>query len=502
MNTDSLFQLTAQAAKVPSLSDMFGADPERAQRFTFDACGIHADLSRQHIDAHLLELLTSTASQVIPAKFASMAAGDIINVTENRSVLHTALRADPASSTHAAMAHTYLLRALALAESIRTEGVFTTVVNIGIGGSDLGPAMVTRALRRYHDGPDVKFVSNVDAADLDAALEGLEPSRTLFVVSSKTFTTLETMHNAERARQWLSSSVTNASAHFVAATANPSQAIAWGISEDRCLQFEDWVGGRFSVSSVIGFPVMVAIGAERFSEFLLGMRAMDKHAFTATIHENLAVMHGLVWFANASLHGYATVAVIPYSHDLGWLPAYLQQLVMESNGKSVAVNGEALEVNSSPVVWGEPGTNGQHAFFQMLHQGTQIVPVEFIGSVEPLGNDVHAHHLLNANMIAQSEALASGKDSEAVYQRFAGNRPSSVIMIDALSPTTLGSLLAMYEHSTAVQGWMLGINSFDQFGVELGKEMAGVAAESIATGVANSAQTMTHPLMSWYLQQQ
>ena len=362
--------------------------------------------------------------------------------------------------------------------------------------------MVTRALRRHHDGPAVRFVSNVDGADLDSALVGLEPSRTLFVVSSKTFTTLETMHNAERARQWLSSSVTDVAPHFVAATANPQQAIAWGISEDRCLQFEEWVGGRFSVSSVIGFPVMVAIGAERFRQFLLGMRTMDEHACATPMRNNIAVMHGLVWFANASLHGYATVAVVPYSHDLGRLPAYLQQLVMESNGKSFALNDESVEVNTSPVVWGEAGTNGQHAFFQMLHQGTQIVPVEFIGSVAPLGSDVQAHHLLNANMIAQSEALASGKDSDTVYQRFSGNRPSSVIMIDALSPQTLGSLLAMYEHSTAVQGWLLDINSFDQFGVELGKEMASVAADSISRGVANSDQTMTHPLMSWYLNHQ
>jgi glucose-6-phosphate isomerase len=499
MNEDLLFQLMAQAAKVPPLTDLFGADTERASRFTFDACGIHADFSRQHVDAQLLDLLMAAATQVMPGKFASMLAGEKINDTEDRAVLHIALRAEPSSSEFAATANKHLVRALELAESIRTEGKFTTVVNIGIGGSDLGPAMVTKALRRFHDGPDVRFVSNVDGADLDAALTGLEPSKTLFVVSSKTFTTLETMHNAERARKWLSSSVADVSAHFVAATANPSQAIAWGIPKEHCLQFEEWVGGRFSVSSVIGFPVMVAIGAERFKEFLSGMRAMDEHALVSPPRENLAIMHGLVWFVNASLHGYATVAVIPYSHDLGRLPAYLQQLVMESNGKSVSLSGETVEVNTSPVVWGESGTNGQHAFFQMLHQGTQLVPVEFIGSVEPLGSDTHAHHLLNANMIAQSEALASGSTSDTVYQRFSGNRPSSVIMIDALVPKTLGSLLAMYEHSTAVQGWLLGINSFDQFGVELGKKMAAVAAESIASGVANPAQTMTHPLMSWYL---
>jgi len=502
MNDDLLFQLTAQAAKVPPLSDLFGADAERASRFTFDACGLHVDFSRQHIDVQLFELLMSTAAQIVPDKFASMFAGENINSTEDRAVLHVALRAEPSSSDFAVTAQKHLVRALELAESIRAEKKFTTIVNIGIGGSDLGPAMVTKALRRFHDGPDVRFVSNVDGADLDAALAGLEPLKTLFVVSSKTFTTLETMHNAERARKWLSSSVPDVSEHFVAATANPSQAIAWGISKERCLQFEEWVGGRFSVSSVIGFPVMVAIGATRFREFLSGMREMDEHASVSPPHKNLAIMHGLVWFVNASLHGYATVAVIPYSHDLGRLPAYLQQLVMESNGKSVLLSGETIEVNTSPVVWGESGTNGQHAFFQMLHQGTQIVPVEFIGSVEPLGSDAHAHHLLNANMIAQSEALASGSTSDVVYQRFPGNRPSSVILLDALVPRTLGSLLAMYEHSTAVQGWLLGVNSFDQFGVELGKQMAAVAADSITSGVANPTQTMTHPLMSWYLKHQ
>jgi glucose-6-phosphate isomerase len=500
MNSELLFSLMAQAARVPTLSEMFDADKERSSRFTVDACGIHADFSRQHIDAQLLSQLVAAAADVdIAQNLSLMMSGATMNDTENRAVLHTASRDISGTTDSARTAQQYLVSALKLAESVRSGAVFTTVINIGIGGSDLGPAMATKALRRFQDGPEIRFVSNIDAADLDAALHGLRPENTLFVVSSKTFTTLETIHNAERARNWLSTSVTDVSAHFVAATAHPARAMAWGIKAEQCLQFEEWVGGRFSLSSVIGFPLMCAIGAERFSELLSGMRAMDEHVLTAETSSNLAVMHALVWFANASLHGYASVAVIPYSHDLGRLPAYLQQLVMESNGKGVDVNGEALEVNSSPVVWGEPGTNGQHAFFQMLHQGTQIVPVEFIGSVAPLGNDAHAHDLLNANMIAQSEALASGKTSDMVYQRFVGNKPSSVIMLDALSPRTLGSLLSMYEHSTAVQGWLVGVNSFDQFGVELGKAMAVIAAESIEAGVANPSQTMTHPLMSWYL---
>ena len=359
--------------------------------------------------------------------------------------------------------------------------------------------MAARALRRFHSGLIVRFVSNVDAADLDAALEGLNPQRTLFIVSSKTFTTLETMHNAERARAWVLAAGIDWTSRFAAATANPGAAVAWGIPAEQTFEFFDWVGGRFSLSSVIGLPLMCAIGVDRFNEMLQGMRDMDDHVLSASPATNLPIMHALTWFVNAVLLQLPTVAVVPYSHDLSRLPAFLQQLVMESNGKGVAHDGGALPHGTSPVVWGEPGTNGQHAFFQMLHQGTQIVPVEFVSTVAPLGDDLIAHDLLIANMIAQAEALAAGSTSEDPQQRFSGNRPNTVIMLERLDAHSLGALVAMYEHSTAVQGWLMGVNSFDQFGVELGKSMAKIAANAIEKGEADSAQTMTHPLMEWFL---
>jgi glucose-6-phosphate isomerase len=428
--------------------------------------------------------------------------GDIMNVTENRAVGHLALRDSAPSSHLVALASEQLQKALMLAEQVRVQRQFTTIVNIGIGGSDLGPAMAFRALRSFVDGPQCLFVSNVDAADLDAALAGLSPESTLFVVSSKTFTTLETMHNAERARAWVQAGIKSEwSQHFVATTANPDAAQSWGIPPEHCLQFFDWVGGRYSVSSVIGFTLMCAIGEKQFRNFLLGMHHMDQHAMTAEPSKNLVVLHALMWWINSVIHQHPTVAVIPYSYDLGRLPAYLQQLVMESNGKSVHADGSPIVGSSSPVVWGEAGTNGQHAFFQMLHQGTQVVPVEFVSTVAALGSDQRAHDLLIANMFAQSEALAVGSVDENSHKTFPGNRPSTVLMLDSLTPETFGSLLSLYENSTAVQGWLMGVNSFDQWGVELGKKMALSASAAIDTGTPDESQTMTHPLMSWYLEQ-
>jgi glucose-6-phosphate isomerase len=422
-----------------------------------------------------------------------------VNNTENRHVLHTALRDVAGKSEWATMASVQRERAATFAEEVRQNTQIDAVINIGIGGSELGPAMATRALRRFHDGPVVRFVSNVDAADLDAAIRGLDPSRTLFIVSSKTFTTLETMHNANRARAWVSSSGTDWHTRFAAATSNPAEALSWGIKPELVFEFFDWVGGRFSLSSVIGLPLMCAIGPKAFDELLNGMHAMDVHMATAPVAENLPITHALTWFVNAVLFEHPTVAVIPYSHDLARLPAFLQQLVMESNGKGVARDGGDLLLGTSPVVWGEPGTNGQHAFFQMLHQGTQTVPVEFISTVEPLGDDSVAHDLLIANMVAQAEAFSAGSESEDPQRRFTGNRPNTVLLLDRLDPYSLGALIAMYEHSTAVQGWLMGINSFDQFGVELGKSMATIAAQAIEKGTADSSQTMTHPLMEWFL---
>lgn len=507
MDAEVFQSLKNLAISVASLSDLFQNDPSRSQWLTVDTCGIHGDFSRQRTDRPLFEALLHSADVVdIGASFGQMISGDIMNVTEGRSVGHMALRAPATSSPLAEQACGQLERAKALADGIRSGAIvgatgkkIEIVINIGIGGSDLGPAMAARALRRFANGPVVKFVSNIDAADLDEALHGAHPETTLFVVSSKTFTTLETMHNAERARQWTQSVGSNWANHFVAATSDAEAALSWGIQKDRCLEFFDWVGGRFSLSSVIGFPVMCSIGGDQFSEFLAGMSEMDNHVVTAPGNVNLPVIHALIWWMNSSLHTYPTVAVIPYSHDLSRLPAYLQQLVMESNGKSVGVNGRSVLGGTSPVVWGESGTNGQHAFFQMLHQGTQVVPVEFVTTASSLGTDDEAHDLLFANVIAQSEALAAGRIHNEPHKTFEGNRPSSVLVLDELNPRCLGSLIAMYEHSVTIQGWLMGINSFDQWGVELGKILAADAAQAIADGVSENEQTMTHPLLNWYI---
>lgn len=501
MNARQLQSLVTLAGASSSLRELFVSEPQRAQRFTFDACGLHADFSRQLMNSALFdELILLTRELKIPQKFRDMMDGHVLNVTEGRAVLHTALRDPLAQNAEAVGSRDALTRALELAEKIRNNPEIDAVINIGIGGSDLGPAMATRALRAFHDGPLTRFVSNIDPADFDEAIYGLDPARTMVVVSSKTFTTLETMHNAERAKQWMAAQVPDWQSHFVASTAYPEVAQSWGIPESQCLIFGEWVGGRFSLSSTIGFPLMCAIGAKNFSDFLSGMYQMDQHALETSPEQSLPVVHALVWWANAVLHRYATVAVVPYSHDLARLPAYLQQLVMESNGKSVREDGVPAE-HTSPVVWGEPGTNGQHAFFQMLHQGTQVVPVEFISSIAPMGSDPQAHDLLIANMIAQSEALAGGSLHEDPHRNFPGNRPSTVIFMDALSPYNLGALLAMYEHSTAVQGWLMGVNSFDQFGVELGKKLATDTAHAIASGEVAQAPLMTRAITDWYVRQ-
>ena len=493
--------MQSHAAQMTTIAEMFSADSSRATWLTVDACGIHADFSRQRIDRELFDALLAELAQIdVASKFAQMYAGDVMNITEARAVLHVASRGSGDARVERELAQTQLRAALALAEEIRRDDSIDALINIGIGGSDLGPQMVVTALRKFCDGPIVRFVSNIDPADLDMAIEGLDPHRTVIVVSSKTFTTLETMHNAERARAWLVDAGVNWQERFVAATAHRDTALAWGIAPHRCLEFYDWVGGRFSVSSVIGFPAMVAVGEKAFQEFLLGMAEMDTHVAQTPLAINLPVVHGAVWCMNAVIHQLPTVAVVPYSHDLARMPAFLQQLVMESNGKGVDSDGKRVSHATSPVVWGEAGTNGQHAFFQMLHQGTQVVPVEFVSSVEPMGRDAGAHDLLIANMFAQSEALATGQKGVSPHRDFPGNRPSSVLMIDALTPQRLGSLVAMYEHSVAVQGWLMGVNSFDQFGVELGKELAIDAADSIRSGTVHTSQTLTHPLMKWFLE--
>lgn len=510
-----LSDVTQRAGAVAGLRELFAADPHRAARYTRDACGLHVDFSRQLIDDDLAQACRAMCDRVGLSGFINdMFDGVAVNHTEGRPALHVALRARGGDSEEARWAAGHIGRAMELATSVRSGAVvsstgqpFRAVVNIGIGGSDLGPAMVTRALRRFHDGPVVRFVSNIDPADLDSALSDLDPATTLIVVSSKTFTTQETMHNAERARRWVGDQWAD---HFVAATADADAAQRWGIAPDRILRFADWVGGRFSVSSVIGFPVMCAIGEQHFGDFLDGLHDIDDHFRHASWEDNLPIQHALTWWVNAVVRQWAAVAVVPYSRDLDRFPAHLQQLIMESNGKGVTRDGNHVSHPTSPVVFGEAGTNGQHAFFQMLHQGTSVIPVDFICAVEPMGSDPVAHDMLVANMLAQSDALATGRslgETEAAtgapdpHRAFPGNRPSTVIFLDRLDPRHLGALLGLYEHSTVVQGHLMDVNSFDQWGVELGKQVAHAVLSHDEHGGASTGRAplvMTQHLWDWY----
>ena len=494
--------IESAADSMPTIEQAFAADPHRAHRFVREVGPVRADFSMQHITDELLRALVDLARhRGVEEQRDAMLTGGAVNATENRKVLHVALRS-LADTPEATAARAEIEKASALAERIRSSGDFDTVVNIGIGGSDLGPAMAYRALRTHRSGPECRFVSNIDPADLDEAVAGLDPARTLFVVSSKTFTTQETMHNADRARRWVRAVAGDGwSRHFVAATAEPSKAAEWGIAGEQCLRFWDWVGGRFSVSSVIGFPLMVAIGPAKFAEFLAGMREMDSHFATAPLVDNLPVVHALVAYANAVVHGRHSSAVVPYANDLSRFPAFLQQLVMESNGKSVTADGETVMWPTSPVVWGDAGTNGQHAYFQLLHQGTRIVPVEFIGVRTPVGTDRDAHDMLVANMLAQAAALALGRPhADRQWRVFPGNRPSTTVFLDELSPHALGALIALHEHSTAVQGWLYRVNSFDQWGVELGKELANALLPEVTGGRPGPGTPATHATISWYRQ--
>lgn len=493
-------ELEESAARVGTIAEAFARDASRAERFAFGVGPLRIDFSHQHIDErHLGMLLAFAAERGVQARRDAMLRGATVNVTEGRQVLHTALRSGgPAAEAAAARAE--LDRALDVARSLRARTGPLTLVNLGIGGSDLGPAMVCTALRARADGPACRFVSNVDPAALDAALSGLDPASTVFVVSSKTFTTQETMHNASRAREWSRAALGDGWPDaFVAVTAHPERAVEWGVPSARCLRFWDWVGGRFSVSSAIGLPVMVSAGPEAFRAFLSGMEAMDAHFATAPLAENLPVIHGLVAWANAVVHGRHSSAVVPYASDLHLLPAYLQQLVMESNGKSVTEDGIEVTVPTSAVLWGAPGTDAQHSFFQLLHQGTRIVPVEFVGVRRPVGGDTRAHEMLLANMFAQAAALAVGRHTDTEpHRNFPGNRPSTTVLMDELSPGALGAYVAMHEHSTAVQGWLWGIDSFDQWGVELGKEMAGGLLAELRGGPEGPGTPATRAAIRWY----
>jgi glucose-6-phosphate isomerase len=491
-----------------TLAEMFATDPGRAQRFSLTAGDLLVDYSKQLVNDQTMAALVALADAVgVERRRDEMFDGAPINVTEQRAVLHTALRAPPQETITVdgvdivAEVHAVLTAMSAFAEDVRVTARFRSIVNIGIGGSDLGPAMATEALWACADHAlDVSFVSNVDGADIARVLERCDPASTLFIVSSKTFTTIETMTNARTARDWLVDALgTEAVAdHFVAVSTNLDAVRAFGIHT--VFGFWDWVGGRYSLASSIGLSLMIAIGADNFAAMLQGMRVIDDHFRTEPLVRNVPVILGMIGIWNTSVLGAPTKAVIPYARELARFPAYLQQLDMESNGKMVRLDGTDVEVATGPIIWGEPGTNGQHAFFQLLHQGTHLVPVDLIGFARPNHNLAGHHDLLFANLLAQAQALAFGRtDSPSPHRSFPGNRPSTIIVAERLTPSTLGQLIALYEHIVFVQGVVWGINSFDQWGVELGKQLAQtIAAELTGDHRSGSHDASTSALIDWY----
>ena len=494
----------AETARRGRISRLFD-DPTRARDFSVSADGLLLDYSKTSIDRDIRAALLRLATRAgVAEKRAAMYAGQPINETEGRAVLHVALRAPQgaavASPAILQAVHATLGRMQDFAEAVRSGRYtspagrrFRDVINIGIGGSDLGPAMATRALAPYHDGPSLHYVSNIDSAAFADVTRGLDPASTLVVIASKTFTTQETMTNAATALDWLRAGVgTAAPGHLVALSSAAGRAGEWGIPAERVFGFEDWVGGRYSIWGPIGLGLMLAIGGENFRRMLAGGHAMDRHFASAEGAENLPLILALCGIWHRQVLGFSSRAVIPYEERLARLPAYLQQLEMESNGKSVALDGSPLARPSSPVIWGEPGTNGQHAFFQMLHQGTDVVPVEFLLGRKGFEPALARHHLLlAANCLAQSEALMQGRDlaaaralmaargltgeeleRQARHRVFPGNRPSTTLLYEQLTPYVLGQIIALYEHRVFAEGVILGLNSFDQWGVELGKELA------------------------------
>jgi glucose-6-phosphate isomerase len=484
------------------LRQLFAADPGRGERLTLEAAGIFLDYSKHRITDETLRLLVGLANQSgLRERIDAMFRGDKINLTEKRAVLHVALRAPRGASivvdgeNVVPHVHAVLDRMTAFSDRIRsgewkghTGKRIRNLVNVGIGGSDLGPVMAYEALRHYADrAMTFRFVSNVDGTDFAEATWDLDPAETLFVISSKTFTTLETMTNAHSARDWslagLEGDPRAVARHFVAVSTNAAKVAEFGIDTANMFEFWDWVGGRYSMDSAIGLSTMLAVGPENFRAMLGGFHEVDEHFRTAPFERNLPVIQGLlsVWYA--SFFGAQTVAVLPYEQYLKRFPAYLQQLAMESNGKHVGLDGRRVEVDTSPVYWGEPGTNGQHSFYQLIHQGTRLIPADFIAFAQTL-NPVGRHHdILLANLFAQTEALAFGKTAAEVqaegtpdwlvpHRVFEGNRPTSTLLLDRLTPASLGRLVALYEHEVFTQGVMWGIDSFDQWGVELGKVLA------------------------------
>jgi Glucose-6-phosphate isomerase len=519
------------------LRDLFADDPGRAEALTATGADLVLDYSKHRITRDTLPLLTALARAAhLPERIEAMFSGAHINTSEDRAVLHTALRAPREQALTVdgqdvpADVHRVLDRMGEFADAVRS-GAWTghtgerirAVVNIGIGGSDLGPVMAYEALKDYADRDlTLRFVSNIDPTDVSEALRDLDPASTLVIVSSKTFTTLETLTNAKVVRSWLVDALGDEEAvakHFVAVSTNAEAVSAFGIDAANMFGFWDWVGGRYSVDSAIGLSLMVAIGKERFAEFLAGFHAMDRHFRTAPLEENLPVIAGLlnVWYAN--FFDVQTHAVLPYSQYLHRLPAYLQQLTMESNGKSVKADGRPVTTATGEIFWGEPGTNGQHAFYQLLHQGTRLVPADFIGfgepnHVVPVDGGTDMHDLFTANLFAQTAALAFGKTAEELaaegtpaelipHKVMPGNRPSSTIMAPKLTPSTLGQIIAFYEHVVFVEGSIWGIDSFDQWGVELGKVLARqlgpvlTAAEPDTSGLDPSTIALVKRYRAW-----
>jgi glucose-6-phosphate isomerase len=513
-NTEAWQALERHARELHAvhLRELFARDPERGVRLTLEAEGIYLDYSKNRVTDETWRLLLELAAERgVAERRDAMFAGEHINVTEDRAVLHVALRA-PADATIEVdgenvvpKVHEVLDRMSDFAERVRsgewkghTGRRIRNVVNIGIGGSDLGPVMAYEALRGYSQRDlTFRFVSNVDGTDIAEATRDLDPEETLFIVSSKTFTTLETITNATTAREWLLAKLGDESAvakHFVAVSTNAEEVERFGIDRENMFGFWDWVGGRYSMDSAIGLSTMIAIGPENFRRMLAGFHALDEHFRTAPFERNLPVLLGLltVWYTD--FFAAETVAVLPYEHYLKRFPAYLQQLTMESNGKSVTLDGKRVDYETGPIYWGEPGTNGQHSFYQLIHQGTRLIPADFIGfmhTLNPVGNH---HDLLMANVFAQTEALAFGKTADEVraegteewlvpHRVFEGNRPSNTILAERLDPEMLGKLVALYEHSVFVQGVIWNVNSFDQWGVELGKVLAQrIAAELESPG--------------------
>jgi len=501
-----------------SLHDLFAADPDRGERLVAEAAGIYLDYSKNRITAETLGLLLGLAEESdLRGRLDAMFAGEAINVSEKRAVLHVALRAprdevilhegkDVVPDVQAV-----LDRMEAFSDQIRggdwkgyTGKPIRTVINIGIGGSDLGPVMAYEALRHYSARElEFRFVSNVDGTDFAEAVLGRDPAETLFIISSKTFTTLETMTNAQTARDWLLASLKDDAAvarHFVAVSTNAEGVTKFGIDEANMFGFWDWVGGRYSMESAIGLSTMIAVGPDNFRQMLAGSHEMDQHFRSTPFEKNLPVLMALISLWYNDFFGAQTVAVLPYEQYLKRFPAYLQQLTMESNGKHVTLQGARVDYDTGPIYWGEPGTNGQHSFYQLIHQGTRLIPADFIGFAQTLNPLGRHHDLLLANVFAQTEALAFGKTPEQVkaegtpdwlvpHRVFEGNRPSNTLLLERLTPAALGKLVALYEHSVFVQGVIWQIDSFDQWGVELGKSLA---QRIIPELEAETAPDLTH----------